>query len=231
MPITLLSTPKLMERKAHDKRIREFYSRFEESTQKTFRSFCRRWVQFCEKTNCDILDMGAKTGEQFLEAERLRHKNPGNNVEIAFTQFKRLCSIRGCPKLNEFEYCYLHAVVSTAKRDSAQAERSWPVDEDNKQMARNIVTAAVLQKVLRVCADMPNRLTAARAKALVLANIQTGESHSCCSYGRAASRDSACAKCIHLSLMSLLQRVHFKLSRQLQRPCALGPPGVRLISP
>ncbi|DBB13430.1 TPA: hypothetical protein ACH3X3_005160 [Trebouxia sp. C0006] len=162
--------------------------------------------------------MGAKTGEQFLEAERLRHKNPGNNVEIAFTQFKRLCSIRGCPKLNESEYCYLHAVVSTAKRDSAQAERSWPVNEDNKQMARNIVTAAVLQKVLRVCADMPNRLTAARAKALVLANIKTACSFQTVTAIATALRPGAawCTLDFPINLLSAA----FRIRRNVQ-PAAL----------
>ncbi len=43
-------------------------------------------------------------------------------------------------------------------------------------MDRNIITAADLQKLLRVCADMPDRLTAARAKALLLVNILTDES-------------------------------------------------------
>ncbi len=110
-----------------------------------------------------MLDTTAKTGEEFLQAERLRHRYPGKNVEIAFTQFKKLCTIRGCPNFSEDELIYMDEVVSMAKCDSTQAERSRPVDENKRQKDRNIITAAEVQKLLRVCADMPDRLTAARA--------------------------------------------------------------------
>jgi len=166
----------LDERELHKRDRYELYDRFQENTKKTFHSFCRRWVEFCEKTEHDLLDTSAVTGAKFLEAQRLRHNNPGKNVEIAFTQFKKLCTIRGCPKFSESEHRFMHAVVSMAKCDSTQAVRSRPVDENKREMDRNIITAAEVQKLLRVCADMPDRLTAARAKELLLVNILTGES-------------------------------------------------------
>ncbi len=70
----------------------------------------------------------------------------------------------------------MHAVVSMAKCNTTQAERSRPVAENKRQKGRNIITAAEVQKLLRVCANMPDRLTATRAKALVLDNIKTGKS-------------------------------------------------------
>ncbi len=94
------------------------------------------------------MDTSAKTGEKFLDAERLRHKYPGKNVQIAFNQFKKLCTIRGCPKFRENDEIYMHAVVSMAKRDSARADRFRPVNENKGQMDRNIVTAADLQHLL-----------------------------------------------------------------------------------
>lgn len=157
----------LDEREIHKSDRYELYDRFLPNTKKTFDSFCRRWVEFCERNDYDLLATTAKTGGEFLEAERLRHNNPGKNVEIAFTQFQKLCTIRGCPKFSESEHRFMHAVVSMAKCDSAQAERSRPVDENKRQMDRNIITSADLQEMLKVCADMPDRSAASRAKALI----------------------------------------------------------------
>ena len=116
---------------------------------KTFDGFCRRWVEFCEDRGYDMLDTNAKTGEEFLQAERNRHKNPGDNVVKALNQSKKLCRIRGCPNFSEAEQTYMQAVVTQAKRDSTLAERCRPVDENKRQMDRNIITAAELQKLLR----------------------------------------------------------------------------------
>jgi len=196
----------LDERELHKRDRYELYDKFRENTKKTFHSFCRRWVEFCERNEYDLLDTSAKTGGEFLEAERLRHKNPGKNVEIAFTQFRKLCTIRGCPKFSESEHRFLHAVVSMAKCDSAQAERSRPVDENKRQMDRNIITSADLQEMLRVCSDMPDRSTATRAKALILTNIQTGESFVLRSHPHSIQNHSLHGAS-YFSLLSLSQRI------------------------
>ncbi len=122
-----------------------------------------------------MLNTVAKIGEEFLEAERLRHNNPGENLQIAVNQFKKLCRIRGRPIFSEAEQTYMHAVVTKAKKDRVQAVRSRPVNENKMEMNRNIITSADLQELLKVCAVMPDRLTAARAKALILVNVLTGE--------------------------------------------------------
>ncbi len=149
---------------------------------------------FCEKNEHDLLDTGAVAKAKFLDAQRVRHNNPGKNIEIAFTQFKKLRTIRGCPKFSEFEHRFMHAVVSLAKCESTQAERSRPVDENKREMDRNIITAAEVQKLLRVCSDMPDRVTAARAKALLLVNILTGESF-CVAYGATLCLMTLLARC------------------------------------
>lgn len=149
---------------------------------------------FCEKNEHDLLDTGAVAKAKFLDAQRVRHNNPGKNIEIAFTQFKKLCTIRGCPKFSESEHRFMHAVVSLAKCESTQAERSRPVDENKREMDRNIITAAEVQKLLRVCSDMPDRVTAARAKALLLVNILTGESF-CVAYGATLCLMTLLARC------------------------------------
>ena len=70
----------LDERKLHTKRVDETYSDFEENTRKTFDSFCRRWVRFCEEKGQDVLETTAKTGEAFLQAERSRGLDLGTRM-------------------------------------------------------------------------------------------------------------------------------------------------------
>ena len=170
----------LDERKLHAKRVDETYSDFEENTRKTFDSFCRRWVHFCREEGHDMLETTAKTGEAYLQAQRLEglrlgHKNVGKNVEIQLNQFKKLCRIRGCPDFSTNEEIYLHNVVTKSRKDSAIAARSRPVNENKKRMDSGIITSADLQELLRVCADMPDRLAAARATALINTSRLTGE--------------------------------------------------------
>ena len=171
----------LEERKLHTKRVDELYRDFEENTRKTFDSFCRRLVKFCEEKGCHMLETTAKTGEAFLQAERSRglrlgHRNVGKNVEIQLNQFKKLCTIRGCPEFSKDEGIYLHNVITKARKENAHAARSRPVDENKKQMDRSIISSAELQKLLRVGADMPDRMAAARATALIKVSLLTGES-------------------------------------------------------
>ncbi|DBA65693.1 TPA: hypothetical protein ACH3X2_000740 [Trebouxia sp. C0005] len=165
----------LDERKVHDARVYEKYSKTKDNTKKTFHGFCGRWISFCKEEGYDVLNTTAETGQQFLEEERLRHPNPGDNVKIAFTQFKRLCAIRGCPPFSSGEHFLLAKEVSEARKDSAHAALTRPVDEDQSCQDRNIITSAELQELLRVCADMPDRLKAARAEALLAVNLMTGE--------------------------------------------------------
>ena len=91
----------LDERKLHAKRVDETNSALEENTKKTFDSFCRHWINFCRAEGHHVLETTAKTGEAYLQAQRLEglrvgHKNVGKNVEIQLNQFKKLCTIRGC---------------------------------------------------------------------------------------------------------------------------------------
>ena len=165
----------LDERKIHDARVYEKYGKMKDNTKKTFDGFCGRYVSFCEGKGYHMLDTTAKTGQEFLEQERLRHKNPGDNLKIAFTQFKKLCAIRGCPPFSSAECFFMAKVVSEARKDSAQAALTRPLDEDKSCQDRNIITSAELQELLRVCAVMPVRLKAARAEALLAVNVLTGE--------------------------------------------------------
>lgn len=165
----------LDERKVHDARIYEKYGKMKDNIKKTFDGFCGRFESFCKGRNYDMLNTTAETGQQFLEQERLRHPNPGDNVKIAFTQFKRLCAIRGCPPFSSSEHFFMAKEVSKAKNDSAHAALTRPVDGDKSCQDRNIITSAELQELLRVCADKPDRLKAARAEALLAVNVMTGE--------------------------------------------------------
>ena len=70
----------------------------------------------------------------------------------------------------------MHNVVTKARKDSAQAARSRAVNENRKEVDRGIISSADLQELLRVCADMPDRLAAARATALIMTSRLTGES-------------------------------------------------------
>ena len=165
----------LDERKLHDARVYEQYDKMKDNIKKTFDGFCGRWISFCEGKGYDMLNTNAKTGQEFLEHERLRHTNPGDNLKIAFTQFNRLCAIRGCPPFSPDEYFFMAKEVSEARKASAHAALTRPVDEDKSCQDRNIITSAELQELLRVCADMPDRLQAARAEALLAVNVMTGE--------------------------------------------------------
>ena len=122
-----------------------------------------------------MLNTTAEIGQEFLEQERLRHTNPGDNLKIAFTQFKRLCAIRGCPPFSSGEHFFMAKEVSEANKASAHAALTRPVDEDRSCQDRSIITSAELQELLRVCAGMPDRLKAARAEALLAVNVMTGE--------------------------------------------------------
>lgn len=141
----------------------------------TFDGFCGRWISFCKGKGYDMLNTTAETGQEFLEQERLRHRNPGDNLKIGFTQFKRLCAIRGCPPFSSNELFFMAKEVSEARKASAHAALTRPVDEDKSCQDRNIITSPELQELLRVCADMPDRLQAARAEALLAVNVMTGE--------------------------------------------------------
>ena len=151
----------LDERKLHAKRVDEIYSDLSPNTRKTFDSFCRRWVDFCRGKGDHMLETTAKTGEAYLQAQSLEglelgHKNVGKNMEIQLNQFKKLCTIRGCPEFSKDEGIYLRNVVTKANIDSARAARSRPVDEHRKQMDRSIISSGDLQEMLRVCADIPS---------------------------------------------------------------------------
>lgn len=118
---------------------------------------------FCKKKTYSMFGTTAKVGAEFLQFEREGLPNPGKNVEIYLNQFKKLCKIRGCPDFSTCEEIYMHHVVAKARKDSAVAARSRPVNGNRKRMDRSIISSADLQKLLRVCADMPDRLAAARA--------------------------------------------------------------------
>ena len=169
------SSCKLDERKVHDARVYEKYGKMKDSTKKTFDGFCGRFESFCKGRGYDMLNTTVEIGQAFLEKERLRHTNPGDNLKIAFTQFKRLCAIRGCPPFSSAEQFFMAKEVSEARKASAHAALTRPVDEDRSFQDRNIITLAELQELLRVCADMRDRLKAARAEALLAVNMMTGE--------------------------------------------------------
>ncbi len=197
----------LDERKLHDARVYENYGKMADNTKKTFDGFCGRWIGFCEEKGYHMLDTTAGPGQEFLEQERLRHKSPGDNLKISFTQLKKLCEIRGCPAFSKDEQFFLRREVSQARKDSALAARSRPVDENKKQMDRSIISSADLQELLRVCADMPDRLAAARAAAVIKTSRLTGElaeAHSGCTL----SEYAACMRYVEQpSAKSLLLQV------------------------
>ena len=174
-------TSGLDERELHQKRVDELYNDFEENTRKAFDHFCRYLDVFCTEKGYSMFDTDAKLGEAYLQAQRseglrLGHKNVGKNVEIQLNQFKKLCTIRGCPEFSKDEEIYMHNVVTKARKDSAQAARSRAVNENRKEVDKGIISSADLQELLRVCADMPDRLAAARATALIMTSRLTGES-------------------------------------------------------
>jgi len=171
----LSATAEISERYIHDSLVYEHYGHWEPSTQKTFDGFCRRWVDFCNKRQYSRFDTSAIKGEAFLQAERQRHQNPGENVKIALTQFVKLCKIRGCPEFSKSEMSFMHAVVNRARDDSAEYNRSKPVDEEKKMHDRSSITSQDLEQLLSVCAEQDDRLKGARTKALILVNIQTGK--------------------------------------------------------
>ena len=122
----------LDERDLHQRRVDETYSDFEENTIKAFDHFCRRWVLFCKEKAYSMFDTNAKTGAEFLQFERERHSNPGKNIEMYLNQFRKLCTIRGCQDFSKHEEIYMHNVVTKARKDSAQASRSRPVNQNRK---------------------------------------------------------------------------------------------------
>jgi len=162
------------ERDIHDSLVYQHFEHFETSTQNTFDGFCRRWIHFCNKREYNMLDTSWSRGESFLQAERERHQNPGENIKIALTQFQKLCQTRGCPGFSKGEIACLHAVVNKARDDRATNARSNPVDKNRKVRDRNVITSQELEQVLRICADDGDRLKAARAMALILVNDLTG---------------------------------------------------------
>jgi len=124
-------------------------------------------------------------------------------LKIAFTQLKKLCDIRGCPAFSKAEHFFRCREVSEARKDSALAARSRPVDENKKLMDRSIVSSADLQELLRVCADMPDRLAAARAAAVIKTSQLTGVLagvHSGCTL----SAYAACMRYVEQSSAKLL---------------------------
>ncbi|KAL0047999.1 hypothetical protein WJX82_005342 [Trebouxia sp. C0006] len=61
-----------------------------------------------------------------------------------------------------------------AENDGAEAAIYRPVDENQKQLDRTTLTSHDVEQLLSVIASMPDRLQAARARELILLNIQTG---------------------------------------------------------
>lgn len=94
----------------HKARFLHEYGKRRDNTKKTFDGVCGRWIGFCEERGFDMLDTSAKIGREFLEGERVRHANPGKNVEIALSQFKKLFRIRGCPEFSKDGEKYMQAV-------------------------------------------------------------------------------------------------------------------------
>ena len=73
----------LDERKLPAKRVDETYSDLEENT-----SFCRRWIHFCREEGHDMLETTAKTGEAYLQSQRLEglrleHKKLGRTLRYS----------------------------------------------------------------------------------------------------------------------------------------------------
>ncbi len=84
--------------------------------------------------------------------------------------------MQGRPKLKETEHAYMQNVVCMAENDGAEAAINRPVDENQKQLYRTTPTSHDVKQLLSVIASMPDRLQAARARGLILLNIQTGGS-------------------------------------------------------
>ena len=165
----------------HASTVRQQYEQRKPNTKRTFDVFRKSWTGFCERNNYDRKETTAERGAQFLQAERARHleaghKNPGVNVRKSFAQFKKLRCMQGRPKLKESEHAYMQNIVSMAENDGAEAAIYRPVDENQKQLDRTTLTSHDVEQLLSVIASMPDRLQAARARELILLNIQTGGS-------------------------------------------------------
>ncbi len=165
----------------HASIVRQQYGQWKPNTKKTFDVFRESWTGFCERNNYNRKETTAERGAQFLQAERARHleaghKNPGVNVRKSFAQFKKLRCMQGRPKLKDTEHAYMQNFVSMAENDGAEAAIYRPVDENQKQLDRTTLTSHDVEQLLSVIASMPDRLQAARARELILLNIQTGGS-------------------------------------------------------
>lgn len=79
--------------------------------------------------------------------------------------------MQGRPKLKDTEHAYMQNVVSKAENDGAEAAIYRPVHEDHKQLDRTTLTSHDVEQLLSVVASMPQ---AARAREIILLNIQTG---------------------------------------------------------
>ena len=166
----------LDERELHKRRADETYRDLEPNTRKAFGNSCRQWVVFCTEKTCSRFGTTAKKGAEFPHFERERLSHPGKNVEIYLNQFKKLCKIRGVRTSAQLRRSTCISVVTTDRTDSAIAARSHLVKENNKRMDRSFISSADLHKLLRVCADMPDRFATARATALINTSRLTSES-------------------------------------------------------
>ena len=84
--------------------------------------------------------------------------------------------MQGRLKLKDTEHAYMQNVVCMAENDGAEAAIHRAVDGNQKQLDRTTLTSHDVEQLLSVIASMPDWLQAARARELILLNIQTGGS-------------------------------------------------------
>ena len=96
----------------------------------------------------------ADTVEAFLEFERLRHvqqgNQPGLNVANAYTQVYKLSKIQGCPAFTQTEIHLMKSAVGRARHDSTQKQVSAEPDLAETKANRDVLTDADSDKLLRV---------------------------------------------------------------------------------
>ncbi len=96
----------------------------------------------------------ADTVEAFLESERLRHvqqgNQPGLNVENAYTELHKLSEIQGSPAFTQTEIHLMKSAVGRAKHDSKQKQLSTEPDLAETKANRDVLTDADSDKLLRV---------------------------------------------------------------------------------
>jgi len=146
----------------HKKLVDTLYHDCKRATKASFEGVCRRYVDWCASQpqiqhTYKFFAYPADTIEAFLESERLRHleqgNQPGLNVANANTEIHRLSEIQGCPAFTQIEIDLMKSAVGRARHDRMQTQLSAEPDLAETKANRDVLTNADSDKLLRVCAE------------------------------------------------------------------------------